>query len=221
MPNLNIPEDQKRSMRKQPLSPFKRQAMAGGGAKMLPIMVIFSLIILIGIVFYTLNQYGYIYLWGEKPTKVIAIPDQQEELTEPSSVPSAAQPIEEETPPPITTETDLRHEEPVTKQQAPVHELAKQVEIKDAEKKIHTESGTGNYTIIVASFKEKANAEKNVKRWTDAGYEAMITEKDAEKKGSKWYRVSIGRYETKQDAMKAAAKLADALEAGYWIEQVK
>ncbi len=217
MPNLNIPEEQKRNMRQQPLSPFKRQAMAGGGSKMLPIMVIFSLIILVGVVIYALNRYGYINLWGEKPTKVIAIPEQQEQITEPYST----QPIEEETTPQTTVESVPKNEAPVIKQPVPTPEPAKQVVKKEAEQKVQRETGTGSYSIVVASFKEKANAEKNVKRWTDSGYEAMITEKDAEKKGSKWYRVSIGRYETKQDAMKAAAKLADALEAGYWIEQVK
>lgn len=220
MPNLNIPEEQKRSMRQQPLSPFKRQAMAGGGSKMLPVMVVFSLVILVGVVIYALNQYGYINLWGEKPAKVIAIPEQQEQMTEPATEYTESQPIEE----PTTTQTieeALPKTKPATKQPAPVPEPAKPVVKKEAEKKVHIESGTGNYTIVVASFKEKSNAEKTLKRWTDAGYDAMITEKDAEKKGSKWYRVSIGRYETKQDAMKAAAKLADAFEAGYWIEQLR
>lgn len=222
MPNLNIPEEQKRSMRKQPLSPFKRQAMAGGGSKMLPIMLIFSFIIFVGIVFYALNQYGYIHLWGEKPAKVIAIPDQQAQLSESLTESSPNQTIvEEETPLPATAESGLKQEEPVTKQPAPVPEPAKQVVINEAEKKVHIDNGTGSYTIVVASFKEKSNAEKTLKRWTDSGYDAIITEKDSEKKGSKWYRVSIGRYETKQDAMKAASKLADAFEAGYWIEQLK
>ncbi len=216
MPNLNIPEEQKRNMRQQPLSPFKRQAMAGGGSKMLPIMVIFGLIILIGVVLYALNRYGYVNLWVEKPTKVIVIPEHQEQITEPTT----PQPIEEETTPQATAESVPRNEAHVTTQ-VPTSEPSEQVVIKEAEQKVHKETGIGSYSIVVASFKEKANAEKNVKRWTDAGYEAMITEKGAEKKGSKWYRVSIGRYETKQDAMKAAAKLADALEAGYWIEQVK
>ncbi|MDI6802558.1 MAG: SPOR domain-containing protein [Bacteroidota bacterium] len=215
MPNLNIPEEQKRNMRQQPLSPFKRQAMAGGGSKMLPIMVIFSLIILVGVVIYALNQYGYIHLWGEKPTKVIVIPEQQEEITEPATELSPTDTIEEETTQQTKAESVPKIEAPVTKQPVPTPEPAKQPVKKEAEQKVHKETGSGSYSIVVASFREKSNAEKNVKRWTDAGYEAMITEKD------KWYRVSVGRYETKQDAMKAAAKLADALEAGYWIEQVK
>lgn len=221
MPNLNIPEEQKRSMRQQPLSPFKRQAMAGGGSKMLPVMVVFSLIILVGVVIYALNQYGYINLWGEKPAKVFAIQEQQTPITEPSTEPYPTQPVEEPTTHQTTSEAISKTEVPATKQPAPVPEPAKPVVKKEAEIKVHIESGTGNYTIVVASFKAKTNAEKNVKLWTDAGYDAMITEKDSEKKGSKWYRVSIGRYETKQDAMKAAAKLADAFEAGYWIEQLR
>lgn len=222
MPNLNIPEEQKRNMRQQPLSPFKRQAMAGGGSKMLPIMVIFSLIILVGIVIYALNQYGYINLWGEKQTKTIVIPEQEEQITEPATELSITQPTEEEQPMPETKSANIpKTETPVTKPPAPKSEPAKQEVKKEADKKVNIETGTGSYTIVVASFKEKANAEKGSKHWTDAGYEAMITEKTTGKNGVKWYRLSIGRYETKQDAIIAAAKLADALEAGYWIEQVK
>ncbi len=189
MPNLNLKDNLRSSMKPQPLSPFKKQPMSGGGVKTLPVLVIIGAVILIAVGVYLLNHFGYITLWEKKGLGT------DEEIVQP---------------PPAETPT--------------VTEISKPVEVKketgtQTEGKIAV-TGTGEYAIFIYSFRDKANAVKAAQRWTDAGYFSVITEK-GDKSGGKWYRVSIGRYETKAEALKVAQKLADSFEAGYWVDRLK
>ncbi len=55
------------------------------------------------------------------------------------------------------------------------------------------------FTLQIASFKDRAQAEEVVRNWTDKGYLARATGVDLGAKGT-WYRVYIGRYETLDEA---------------------
>lgn len=72
----------------------------------------------------------------------------------------------------------------------------------------------GNYTIYIGRHRTKEVADGEAGAWNGAGYETTVTELDG------WYRVSIGRYRTWDEAKAVAVKLSDGLEAGYKIGKI-
>lgn len=79
--------------------------------------------------------------------------------------------------------------------------------------------GKGEFTVVIHSFPSRKVAEEAVARWSNAGFPAMVSEKKVG--GSMWYRVSIGRYETRQMAKKAGKEMEHMLETGYWVDRVQ
>ena len=79
--------------------------------------------------------------------------------------------------------------------------------------------GRGDFTIVIASFQEKNTAEEEAARWSSAGFQSMVNEKAL--KAGTWYRVSLGRYETRQEAMKSAKEMEHMFESGFWIDRVQ
>jgi len=71
--------------------------------------------------------------------------------------------------------------------------------------------GTGRYTIYISRQRDRARAEEEGSRWTAAGYESIITEGDG------WFKLSIGRYSTWENAKAAAITLQEGFEAGYMV----
>ena len=74
------------------------------------------------------------------------------------------------------------------------------------------DASTGDFTIFIGSFKSKALADGEANRWNEAGYQAFVTEKN------RWYRISLGKYTTKETAKQQAEKLKDAFESGFWVD---
>ena len=64
---------------------------------------------------------------------------------------------------------------------------------------------TPEYTVQVASYSNQTSA-NNAKRNLDAEYNNVRVE-TVDIKGTKYYRVRVGRYNSKNDANKAASKL--------------
>ncbi len=203
MPNLNIKDDLRSRMKPQPLTPFKKQPMSSGRGKTLPVLVIVGAVILIAVGVYLLSQFGYIKLWEKKVSVTNVTKEQPTEIISPPDE-STVQPQVVEAP-------------AVTEIQNP-NEVVNEIEKKLKEKT--TETATGEYAIFIYSFRDKTNAVKAAQRWTDAGYISLITEKD-DRIGGKWYRVSIGRFETKNEALKVAQKLSNSFDAGYVIDRLK
>lgn len=56
------------------------------------------------------------------------------------------------------------------------------------------------YSFQVSSWKDKSQAEVELKRLTSAGHNAFIVEAYLPQKGGNWYRVRIGYFNTAQDA---------------------
>ena len=71
--------------------------------------------------------------------------------------------------------------------------------------------GNGSFTIYIASHFHRADAEEEVARWNEAGYQASVVEH------SGWSRVALGHYETVAKARTDAEQLKEAFENGYWI----
>ena len=81
------------------------------------------------------------------------------------------------------------------------------------------EMGKGSFTVVIGSFQTKKKAEEELARWANAGYPAMVSEKRSGE--SMWYRVSLGRYETRKTAMKAGKDMEHMFEMGYWVDRVE
>lgn len=231
MPNLNLNEDPRRRLRQQPLSPFKKPPITGGGSKMLPIMVLFGLLIFVGVILFLLNQTGYINLWGEKSAHIMAITKPEENPVEPTQ--TIQIPVEQKEP---NRDSGIQKEEQKViesnkiKQEQKSKEGKAATEVKkEAEKKvlpktipeIKNAKLTGGYSIFIGSFRDRKRAEEEAQRWSDAGFEVAISEKSFNSRSGKWYRVHIGNFSDREEARKLALKLADAFEGGYWIDVVK
>ena len=93
-----------------------------------------------------------------------------------------------------------------------VESLSEPEESEEVQAAAHT--GAGKYTIYIARYKSKATADEEASRWNEVGYETTVTEYDG------WYRVSIGRFKTWDEAKAVAEKLSDGLEAGYHIGKI-
>ena len=72
-------------------------------------------------------------------------------------------------------------------------------------------SSTGRYTIYIASYTQRTDADEEVQRWRDAGYDSFVVP------ALDHYRVALGHYAAVADARRAAAELEVAFENGYWI----
>lgn len=79
--------------------------------------------------------------------------------------------------------------------------------------------GTGNFTVVIYSYFSRKLAEDEAARWTNAGFPAMVTEKNVG--GTTVYRVSIGRYETRKLASNAGKEIEHMLETGYWVDRLQ
>ena len=84
---------------------------------------------------------------------------------------------------------------------------------------VKQEMGKGSFTLIVGAYHSKKTADDEAARWTNAGYAAMVSEKRSG--ASTWYRVGLGRYETKKTAMKAGKEMEQMFEMGYWVDKVE
>ncbi|HEV8539095.1 MAG TPA: SPOR domain-containing protein [Bacteroidota bacterium] len=73
---------------------------------------------------------------------------------------------------------------------------------------------TGKYTIFVARFRSKDKADTVAAKWERAGQRTEVTESEG------WFRASIGRFATREEAKAAAEELGERLKAGYFIGRV-
>lgn len=222
MPNLNFKNDPKRNIRNQPLSPFKRPPISGGGSKMLPLMVFFGFVVFVGVIVYVLNQSGYINLWGEKAKSIAVIKTETErpEITEPQTVVEEKHPVE--TIPVEGNDTSAKVEKEQKQAEMKVVEAKPAPEVRNditKTKQKTSKTEQGSFVIFIGSFRVKKNAEVEAQKWSDAGYDVSITEKSFAQGNGKWYRVSIGNYPTREEAVAVAKKIGDSFEGGYWIDK--
>ena len=75
-------------------------------------------------------------------------------------------------------------------------------------------TGTGMYTIQISSWPSETKASSLAQIFSDAGFEAFV-----EPMGG-YFRVCIGRYESKNDAKTQAAKIEHMLETSYVIAKL-
>ena len=79
----------------------------------------------------------------------------------------------------------------------------------------------GDYTVQVSSWRYRANAEKDLRRFEVDGIDGYIQKADVPSKGGTWYRVRVGRGLSQDQAERLAADLAQLLESGFWIDRLR
>lgn len=80
-------------------------------------------------------------------------------------------------------------------------------------------TGVGGFTVQVRSSPNEADAKAAVASLAAAGFEAYVVRADLGARGV-WYRVRVGRFESREDARKTAAKLRSSGGASDAIIQV-
>jgi len=80
-------------------------------------------------------------------------------------------------------------------------------------------SGTGGYTLQVASLEEKEKAEAMVRNLASRGYDAYLYE--ARVKGKIYFRVRCGRFATRDEAGVYAAKLLKEMKMRGFVSRIE
>ncbi|MGA2622810.1 MAG: SPOR domain-containing protein [Bacteroidota bacterium] len=144
------------------------------------------------------------------PTPNKVEPKKPEPKKEPVKKAEIAKP--EKQPPKVAAEKQPPKTKPVKQPPAPKKETIKENPPPKVVKPAPVPGGSGDYTIFIGSYKEKALADDEASRWNEAGYPAFVTDKNG------WHRVSLGKYTSKNEARQQAEKLKDAFESGYYID---
>ncbi len=197
MPNLNVKGDAAKS--------GGASASGGGGGIPKVVIIIVAVIVGLGGIAFVLNTTGIVKLWGKKkPTpQVVSIPA---ENTQPVAQDTAQQ-VQEQ---PATAENvNPPLEENLTK----LESSSRPSTTKTAASK-NIVRGTGMFTVQISSWpgEDKANAQAQV--FNNAGFDAFV-----EPLGS-YYRVCVGRFETKGDARSQMEKMEHMLESRPVVAKV-
>ncbi len=80
------------------------------------------------------------------------------------------------------------------------------------------EQSKGGYTITVSSWAKKTQAERELKKWTDVGVAASISEVYLADKNGYWYRVRIGQFKTRKEASATANEVKNELPGVYVVD---
>lgn len=197
MPNLNVKGD-------APKASGSSSAGGGGGIPKVVIIIV-ATVVALGAIAFILNTTGIVKLWGKKKAtpQVVALPtDNYSPVTQDSS-----QSVQAEMPAVDTAAPAL--EENLTK----VETTSRPSKGKTSPSK-NIVRGTGMFTVQISSWPavEKANAQAQI--FTDAGFDAFV-----EPLGN-YYRVCVGRFETKSDAKSQLEKMEHMLESRPVVAKV-
>ncbi len=211
MPDLNLKDEEEFSnehenYEKKPRKPRFHKGGRGGGNTD-KILIIATIVILLVLGAVMLNQFGVINLWGTGDSQVtVALPPLEEEVVEP--IPEPREPTL--TPTPEVREPEAEDPQPEEPPTAPAREREAPQEVRP--------SGTGQYSVQVSSWRSQQNAEQQAQRLRDAGKDAFVSSGTVN--GTTWYRVRIGRYQTIEEAERAAENFQLVLEAGWVVVRI-
>ncbi len=80
----------------------------------------------------------------------------------------------------------------------------------------------GEYAVQVGAFRSEVKAEKYLSKWNDRDYpNAYVVKVGEEETGDVWFRLRVGFFDSKEEAAKLGQKLADEINTGYWVSQVR
>ncbi len=202
----------------EPREPMPTLREISAGEAMSPWLQIFIGFIILGMITFALNEFGFIHLWGKffarkapQVTETLPAPPVQPPPTkEEATVPEEKQAAPTPTPTPT--------EEPTVTPKAKVPEVKKPVPTVEPPKPTGAPA-TGRYTVQVSSWTTPADADRAVSKWKQAGFDVYVVE--ALVKGRTWYRVRVGRYTTMAEAQEAASHMRAVQKNGVWVTKVE
>jgi cell division septation protein DedD len=188
---------------KIPAAPTLREVGGGGGSVSPLVLVLLALVIIAAGVF-ALNYFKVIHLWGKKAPVVT------ETLPEPD-LPQAA--LEQASTPPAENLPLPGKSEPAPAKAAPAKEPAPAAAPSRDLSVVPT--GTGQFTVQFSAWTSKVKAEDQAGKLVAGGYEAFVDQAKAH--GQVWYRVRVGRFDTKAQAHETLAKLQNMTEDAVYV----
>jgi len=222
MPRFNLRDDETNPEASTPgtggipSTPALRE-VGGGGGRISPIFLVLLILVLLAAGVFALNYFKVIDLWGKKAsvvTETLPEPDLPPPDL-PSTVPAEgtagagtaatgtgtgteALPLPEAKPKPLeTSKPDV----------APKSTPSRDLSI--------VPTGSGQYTIQFSAWNTKAKAEDQAARLVGGGYEAYVDESAYE--GTTWFRVRVGRYDSRSQARDVIARLQHMTEDEVWV----
>lgn len=210
MPDLNLKDEEEfaETGGSNPARSRKSRFHGSGGGDNSNKILLVAIVILLVLGVVMLNQFGIINLWGTGEGRVtVDLDPLEEEAVEP--IPDPREP--ELTPAPdiaIRDETEEIPEPPPVR--VPDREREQPREIRP--------TGTGLYTVQVSAWLDRQKAETQAQRIRNAGKDAYIDQTSIN--GVTWYRVRIGRYQTRQEAEEEARRFQLLLETGWWVARI-
>jgi hypothetical protein len=77
----------------------------------------------------------------------------------------------------------------------------------------------GVYTINIGSFRDEKNAKRVMKEWEEKGYSVLTERATVSQKGT-WYRVSVGRFSSREEAQSFASGLGEKGINNYFVRKL-
>jgi len=99
---------------------------------------------------------------------------------------------------------------------------ARQDSIAEAERRSQIEySNDGDFAVQIQSWRSEAKANEELNMWKNRGFEnAFVVKFGNEETGDVWYRVRIGRVETREMAENLQDKLSNEFDTQSWISRL-
>jgi cell division septation protein DedD len=186
---------------------------SGGGPS--PILQILIAVVVLGAGTFALNYFGVIHLWGKKPMPRVIQPAPQEMAQEPpvQQAPAEQTPTPVEQTPTPTPSTAQKTPTPAASkaatQQAPPRQMVKPAPA------VQQPMGSGAYTIQVSAWQSRSKADEEVSKLSQAGFPAYVEASAIG--GDTWYRVRVGRYQTRNEAGEQRDKFQRMLAGNIWV----
>lgn len=198
---FNFQDDQKKDQLKEKPKPILHSPKSGNPAMAKALVGLF-VILVIGAALYLVERSG--ILSSQKTTAHVEemrlTPLDTAQITE-------SQPMD-----PAATETQrVPRERAETIQAAPERQPAA---LPEPEQEKRQAADGGKFTIYAGSFKKREVTEGVVSELRKRGHNAFVVP------AGEWYRVAVGKFETREAARAHAETLRSALESGFWVEKV-
>lgn len=92
---------------------------------------------------------------------------------------------------------------------------------KEEERRQMSFNTTGDYSLQVEAWRSQDKAQAQVQKWKDRGFEnAYVVKYGQEETGNIWFRVRLGRTDTRKKAEQLGQNLKEEYDTEYWISKV-
>ncbi len=215
MPRLNLKDEglDAEGAPETPKSPSPTPALrevGSGGGKISPFVLIGLIVVVLAGGIYALNHFKVIRLWGKKaPVVTETLPETETPVATQTQEPAAggAGTAGTETTPLSSAGNDAKS---ATRESATS---------KGRLGATSAPAGSGRYTVQFAAWMSRGKAEQEASLLSSGGYDAYVDE--ARAGSDDWFRVRVGRYDSRTQAQEIVAKLQPMTEDVVWVAALR